>query len=33
VQRGQSGWTMTAIGTSANGRTFQDLIPAILPAL
>jgi tellurium resistance protein TerZ len=33
VQRGQSGWSMTAIGTPANGRTFKDLIPAILPAL
>lgn len=33
VQRGTSGWSMTAIGTAANGRTFQDLIPAILPAL
>ncbi len=33
VQRGAGGWSMTAIGTPANGRTFQDLIPAILPAL
>jgi tellurium resistance protein TerZ len=33
VQRGATGWSMTAIGTPANGRTFQDLIPAILPAL
>jgi tellurium resistance protein TerZ len=33
VQRGTTGWSMTAIGTPANGRTFQDLIPAILPAL
>jgi len=33
VERGTSGWSMTAIGTPANGRTFQDLIPAILPAL
>jgi tellurium resistance protein TerZ len=33
VQRGTTGWSMTAIGTAANGRTFQDLIPAILPAL
>jgi tellurium resistance protein TerZ len=33
VQRVQGGWSMTAIGTPANGRTFQDLIPAILPAL
>ena len=28
-----SGWSMTAIGTPANGRTFQDLMPAILPSL
>ncbi|EFG06244.1 tellurium resistance protein TerZ [Streptomyces clavuligerus] len=27
------GWTMTALGNPANGRTFQDLIPAILPHL
>lgn len=33
VQRGAAGWSMTAIGTPAAGRTFQDLIPAILPAL
>jgi tellurium resistance protein TerZ len=33
VQRGEAGWSMTAIGTPANGRTFQDLIPAIVPAL
>jgi tellurium resistance protein TerZ len=33
VQRSATGWSMTAIGTAANGRTFQDLIPAILPAL
>ncbi|MEV2214283.1 TerD family protein [Streptomyces sp. NPDC050997] len=26
-------WTMTALGTPANGRTFQDLMPAILPLL
>ena len=33
VQRSGPGWTMTAIGTPANGRTFQDLMPAILPQL
>jgi tellurium resistance protein TerZ len=33
VQRAGSGWSMTAIGIPANGRTFQDLMPAILPAL
>ncbi len=27
------GWQMTALGTPANGRTFQDLMPAILPHL
>ncbi|MGY0023204.1 TerD family protein [Streptomyces sp. cg35] len=27
------GWKMTALGTAANGRTFQDLMPAILPGL
>ena len=26
-------WTLTALGTPANGRTFQDLMPAILPHL
>lgn len=29
VQRTGSGWTMTAIGSRAGGRTFQDLMPAI----
>ncbi|WP_431959842.1 TerD family protein [Actinacidiphila sp. bgisy160] len=33
VQRNGDGWSMTAIGSAANGRTFQDLMPAILPAL
>jgi tellurium resistance protein TerZ len=33
VHRAGSGWTMTAIGAPANGRTFQDLMPAILPHL
>jgi tellurium resistance protein TerZ len=33
VQRSGSGWSMTAIGTAANGRTFQDLLPAIASAL
>ncbi len=33
VHRSGSGWTMTAIGNPANGRTFQDLMPAILPVL
>ncbi|MYR21046.1 TerD family protein, partial [Streptomyces sp. SID6137] len=33
VHRAGSGWTMTALGTAANGRTFQDLMPAILPHL
>jgi tellurium resistance protein TerZ len=33
VHRSDSGWTMTAIGAPANGRTFQDLMPAIVPHL
>ncbi|MFF1282113.1 TerD family protein [Streptomyces sp. NPDC058299] len=33
VHRADAGWTMTAIGAPASGRTFQDLMPAILPHL
>ena len=33
VHRAGPGWTMTALGTPANGRTFQDLMPSILPLL
>ncbi|WP_030348010.1 MULTISPECIES: TerD family protein [unclassified Streptomyces] len=33
VHRSGSGWTMTAIGAPANGRTFQDLMPAIVSHL
>jgi tellurium resistance protein TerZ len=33
VSRGGGGWTMTAIGGIANGRTFQDLLPATVPFL
>ncbi|WP_445400237.1 TerD family protein [Streptomyces sp. LE64] len=33
VHRAGTGWRMTAIGQPANGRTFQDLMPAILPHL
>ncbi|WP_326740558.1 TerD family protein [Streptomyces sp. NBC_01022] len=33
VHRSGSGWQMTAIGTPADGRTFQNLMPAILPHL
>lgn len=33
VQRSGSGWQMTAIGAPADGRTFQDLMPAIAPHL
>jgi tellurium resistance protein TerZ len=34
VQRAADGsWSMTAIGTPAQGRTFKDLMPAILPVL
>ena len=29
VSRDGSGWSMTAIGAIANGRTFQDLLPAV----
>lgn len=33
VQREGNGWAMKAIGEPANGRTFQDLMPTILPHL
>ncbi|MCX3060426.1 TerD family protein [Streptomyces beihaiensis] len=33
VHRAGTGWKMTALGTPADGRTFQDLMPAILPCL
>ncbi|MGH3353555.1 MAG: TerD family protein [Nocardioides sp.] len=33
VSRDGGGWVMTAIGTIGNGRTFQDLLPAIAPTL
>ncbi|MFG2298250.1 TerD family protein [Streptomyces sp. NPDC048603] len=33
VHRVGSGWKMTALGNPANGRTFQDLLPAIIPHL
>ena len=33
VHRAGGGWQMTALGNPANGRTFQDLMPAILPHL
>jgi tellurium resistance protein TerZ len=29
VSRQDGGWTMTALGTIASGRTFHDLLPAI----
>ncbi|MFF2963570.1 TerD family protein [Streptomyces sp. NPDC057963] len=29
VQRSGAGWQMTAIGVPADGRTFQDLLPAV----
>jgi tellurium resistance protein TerZ len=29
VSREGQGWTMTAIGTAASGRTFRELLPAI----
>nr|WP_155073182.1 TerD family protein [Streptomyces taklimakanensis] len=33
VHRQGTGWQMTALGTPTDGRTFQDLMPAILPLL
>ncbi|MCW2497264.1 TerD family protein [Jatrophihabitans sp.] len=33
VSREGTGWTMTAIGAAATGRTFHDLLPAIAPFL
>lgn len=33
VARNGNGWTMTAIGAIANGRTFRDLLPAVIPHL
>ncbi|MFD3580569.1 TerD family protein [Streptomyces sp. NPDC058644] len=33
VHRSGSGWQMAAIGEPASGRTFQDLLPAIIPHL
>jgi tellurium resistance protein TerZ len=33
VHRAGAGWQMTAVGSPANGRTFQDLMPSILPSL
>jgi len=33
VSRAGSGWSMTAIGATANGRTFRELLPAITPVL
>ncbi|WP_300676042.1 TerD family protein [Nocardioides sp.] len=33
VSRDGAGWSMTAIGSIANGRTFKDLLPAIQQTL
>lgn len=33
VSRDGAGWSMTAIGAIAHGRTFRDLLPAITPHL
>jgi tellurium resistance protein TerZ len=33
ISRNGSGWSMTAIGKIANGRTFKDLLPAIHSSL
>jgi tellurium resistance protein TerZ len=29
VSRDGAGWSMTAIGATANGRTFHDLLPTV----
>jgi tellurium resistance protein TerZ len=29
VARDGAGWSMTAIGATANGRTFHDLLPTV----
>ncbi|HEY2041477.1 MAG TPA: TerD family protein [Jatrophihabitans sp.] len=33
VSRDGTGWSMTALGTPASGRTFKDLLPAIAGSL
>ena len=33
VHRAGNGWSMTAIGAPVQGRTFRDLMPAIVPHL
>lgn len=33
VNRTDGGWQMTALGSPTNGRTFQDLLPAMVPHL
>ncbi|WP_028472794.1 TerD family protein [Nocardioides alkalitolerans] len=33
VSRDGAGWSMTAIGSIAQGRTFRDLLPAIAPVV
>ncbi|WP_242901718.1 TerD family protein [Actinomadura terrae] len=33
VSRDGAGWSMTAIGATANGRTFQHLLPDVTPHL
>ncbi|TXR56481.1 TerD family protein [Quadrisphaera setariae] len=33
VSRDGAGWSMTALGVPATGRTFRDLLPAITPTL
>ena len=33
VARDGAGWSMTALGIPASGRTFRDLLPALAPAL
>lgn len=33
VRRADGGWRLTALGAPATGRTFQDLMPSIVPLL
>jgi len=33
VARDGAGWSMTALGIAASGRTFRELLPALAPAL
>ncbi|MFC3688137.1 TerD family protein [Aquipuribacter hungaricus] len=33
VRRDGTGWSMTAVGAAGSGRTFRDLVPAVVPHL